>query len=65
MAFEIELFFLVIDRVNFMGESSPRAGLLAVPIGESLFIPDIPSGFKPYAAPRMGLLPIVGELAEL
>ena len=46
MAFEIELFFLVIDRVNFMGESSPRVGLAAVPIGESLFPPDIPSGFK-------------------
>ena len=44
-ALETELFFLVIDRVNFMGESSPRVGLAAVCIGESLF-PGIPSGFK-------------------
>ena len=36
-ALEIEFYFLVVDRLNFMGESSPRVGLFAVPIGESLF----------------------------
>ena len=54
--------FLVIDLLNFSGES--RSFLVGLAVGESLALAMLKFGPRLPCIPRVGLLPIAGELAE-